>query len=79
MRSPGESEDKIPSNSTPVGSCTRIVKRLLVWINGFSPLYSQSRLFSVMKQMFPGGGAAPSLHYHGCARYWCVGLSPRRV
>ena len=30
MRSPGESEDKIPSNSTPVGSCTRIVKRLLV-------------------------------------------------
>ncbi|MFC2745316.1 MAG: hypothetical protein ACFN28_06940, partial [Rothia dentocariosa] len=40
MRSPGESEDKIPSNSTPVGSCTRIVKRLLMRINGFSPLYS---------------------------------------
>jgi len=40
MRSPGESEDKIPSNSTPVEPGVRIVERLLMRINGFSPLYS---------------------------------------
>ena len=38
--SPGEGEDKIPSNSTPVEPGVRIVERLLMRINGFSPLYS---------------------------------------